>query len=180
MGSPNDLAPAGGYALSAERVIEAGPEAVFDAFIALYDSQRPDWVTSSRLDLRPGGRWTVEFQVPDGPAFREERLITALDRPRRLAYDMRARSTRIRPASSPPSRSPSPRPTAASASGWSSAASRPSRTATTSPAPGPTCCASWPGGWPSERVELDESGASLAACPFRSIRGRGRPGRMTV
>jgi len=79
-----------GHALSVERVIAASPEAIFDAFIALYDSQRPDWVTGSRLDLRPGGRWSVSFQVPDGPAFREERVITALDRPRRLAYDMTA------------------------------------------------------------------------------------------
>jgi uncharacterized protein YndB with AHSA1/START domain len=28
--------------------------------------------------------------VPDGPAFREERVITAVERPRRLAYDMTA------------------------------------------------------------------------------------------
>ena len=61
-----------------------------DAFIALYDSQRPEWVTGSELDLRPGGRWSVDFQVPDGPAFREERVITALEPPRRLAYDMTA------------------------------------------------------------------------------------------
>jgi uncharacterized protein YndB with AHSA1/START domain len=90
MGSPNDQALAGGHALSAGQVIEAGPEAIFDAFIAMYDSQRPDWVTASRLDLRPGGHWSVEFQVPDGPAFREERVITALERPGRLAYDVRA------------------------------------------------------------------------------------------
>ena len=80
----------GGHALSVERIIDAPPEALFDAFIGLYDSQRPDWVTDSRLDLRPGGRWAVAFQVPDGPAFREERVITAVERPRRLAYDMTA------------------------------------------------------------------------------------------
>jgi uncharacterized protein YndB with AHSA1/START domain len=90
MSSGNDQAAAGGYALSVERVIDAGPGAIFDAFIALYDSQRPDWVTASDLDLRPGGRWLVEFQVPDGPAFREERVITALERPGRLAYDTRS------------------------------------------------------------------------------------------
>jgi uncharacterized protein YndB with AHSA1/START domain len=84
--------PAGqqGHALRVERVIDAPPEAIFDAFIALYDSQRPDWVTGSQLDLRPGGRWSVAFQVPGGPAFREERTITALERPRRLAYTMTA------------------------------------------------------------------------------------------
>jgi uncharacterized protein YndB with AHSA1/START domain len=79
-----------GHSLTVERFISAAPEVIFDAFIALYDSQRPDWVTDSRLDLRPGGRWLVAFQVPDGPAFREERLITKVERPRRLAYDMTA------------------------------------------------------------------------------------------
>lgn len=80
----------GNHALTVARIIDAPPEALFDAFIALYDSQRPDWVTGSQLDLRPGGRWAVAFQVPDGPAFREERVITAVERPRRLAYDMTA------------------------------------------------------------------------------------------
>jgi uncharacterized protein YndB with AHSA1/START domain len=79
-----------GHALSVERIIDAPPEAIFDAFVAMYDSQRPDWVTDSQLDLRPGGRWSVAFQVPDGAAFREERVITAVERPRRLAYDMTA------------------------------------------------------------------------------------------
>ncbi len=90
MGGSDGQGQAEVYALSVERVIDAEPEAIFDAFIALYDSQRPDWVTGSQLDLRPGGRWSVAFQVPDGPAFREERVITAVERPGRLAYDMRA------------------------------------------------------------------------------------------
>jgi len=80
----------GGHALSVERIVGAPPEAIFDAFIALYDSQRPDWVTDSQLDLRPGGRWSVGFQVPNGPAFREERTITVVQRPHRLAYDVTA------------------------------------------------------------------------------------------
>jgi hypothetical protein len=33
---------------------------------------------------------SVAFQVPDRPAFREERTITAVERPRWLAYDMTA------------------------------------------------------------------------------------------
>ncbi|TLF68478.1 SRPBCC domain-containing protein [Nonomuraea sp. KC401] len=82
--------PEGQYALDVERVIDAPAESVFDAFIALYDSRRPDWVTRSELDLRPGGRWSVAFQVPNGPAFREERVITAVEQPHRLAYDMTA------------------------------------------------------------------------------------------
>ena len=80
----------GGYGLSVERIIDAPPETIFDVFIALYDSERPDWVTDSQLDLRPGGRWSVAFQVPNGPAFREERVLTAVERPYRLAYDMTA------------------------------------------------------------------------------------------
>ena len=79
-----------GHALRVERSIDAPAEVIFDAFIALYDSQRPDWVTDSQLDLRPGGRWSVAFQVPNGPAFREERVITAVEQPHRLAYDMTA------------------------------------------------------------------------------------------
>jgi uncharacterized protein YndB with AHSA1/START domain len=79
-----------GHGLSVDRVIAATPEAIFDGFIAMYDSRRPDWVTDSQLDLREGGRWTVAFQVPNGPAFREERVLTAVERPRRIAYDVRA------------------------------------------------------------------------------------------
>ncbi|WP_166427029.1 SRPBCC family protein [Nonomuraea mesophila] len=82
--------PKGQYTLDVARVIDAPAESIFDAFIALYDSRRPDWVTDSELDLRPSGRWSVGFQVPDGPAFREERVITAVERPHRLAYDMTA------------------------------------------------------------------------------------------
>ena len=91
--SSSQQPPAGqhdGHALSVARIIDAPPEAIFDAFIALYDSERPDWVTGSQLDLRPGGRWWVAFQVPNGPAFREERVITAVERPHRLAYDVTA------------------------------------------------------------------------------------------
>ncbi len=79
-----------GHALNVERVIEAPPEAIFDTFIALYDSERPDWVVDSDLDLRVGGRWSVGFEVPGEGPFREERIITELDRPHRLAYHMTA------------------------------------------------------------------------------------------
>lgn len=77
----------GRLALSAERVIAAPAEAIFYAFVALYDSDRPAWVTASELDLRPGGRWNVAFAVPDGPEFREQRTLTVVEAPRRIAYD---------------------------------------------------------------------------------------------
>lgn len=80
--------PTDGHALDVERVIDAPAEAIFDAFIAMYDSRRPDWVTDSTLDLRPGGHWSVGFEVPGNGPFREERVITAVERPRRLAYDL--------------------------------------------------------------------------------------------
>jgi uncharacterized protein YndB with AHSA1/START domain len=76
------------HTLAVERIIDAPAAAIFDAFVALYDSRRPDWVISSQLDLRLGGRWDVAFQVPNGPAFREQRVITTLQPPSRLAYEM--------------------------------------------------------------------------------------------
>ena len=47
----------GTHGLTVECVSTASAERLFDAFIRLYDSERPDWVTSSELELRPGGRW---------------------------------------------------------------------------------------------------------------------------
>ena len=49
--------------LTLERVIDAAPELVFDAFVdpdaqkALY-ADGPDWIVESECDLRVGGRWT--------------------------------------------------------------------------------------------------------------------------
>lgn len=79
------------YALDVGRVIAAPAETIFDSFVALYDSDRPDWVTDSDLDLRPGGRWSVGLRVPGGAAFREERLIAEVDRPWLLAYAVTVR-----------------------------------------------------------------------------------------
>jgi len=53
-----EQSPAGqhsGHELRVERIIGAPAEAIFDAFIAMYDSQRPDWVTGSQLDLARHG-----------------------------------------------------------------------------------------------------------------------------
>src|ERR1700733_2349331 len=78
-----------GRALSSERTIGASAAAIFDAFIALYDSQRPDWVTGSQLDLRPGGRWIVGVHAPEGPAFGGDRSLTMGAGPRRIPYALR-------------------------------------------------------------------------------------------
>jgi uncharacterized protein YndB with AHSA1/START domain len=80
----------GSHEYEVERTIAADPEAVFDAFIALYDDDddRPDWILGSELDLRVGGKWTVELEPPETKPFTEVRTIIELDRPRRLAYSM--------------------------------------------------------------------------------------------
>jgi uncharacterized protein YndB with AHSA1/START domain len=56
------------------RVINAGPEVVFDAFTG-QDGQEafygePDWSVQSECDLRVGGLWTVTFVGPS----RDERF----------------------------------------------------------------------------------------------------------
>ena len=55
--------------LRLERVYDAAPEVVFDAFTGP-DAQKelyadaPDWVVESQIDLRVGGRWTIVFGPP--------------------------------------------------------------------------------------------------------------------
>ena len=80
------------HELEVERVIGADPEAVFDGFVEIYDGDdRPDWVLSSEMDLRVGGEWTVELKPPGMERFTEIRMVTELDRPKRLAYSMTMR-----------------------------------------------------------------------------------------
>jgi uncharacterized protein YndB with AHSA1/START domain len=75
-----------------ERIIAADPEAVFDGFVQIYDgNDRPDWILSSEMDLRIGGEWIVELELPGKKPFTEVRTITELDRPKRLAYSMTTR-----------------------------------------------------------------------------------------
>ena len=53
--------------LRLERVIDAPPDVVFDAFttdgakLAFYGTDDPGWIVESRCDLRVGGLWTVTF-----------------------------------------------------------------------------------------------------------------------
>jgi uncharacterized protein YndB with AHSA1/START domain len=84
--------------LEVERRIEAAPARVFDAFIAVYDDDRPSWVVASELDLRVGGAWSVTFHPPGVEPFREERVITRLERPELLAYEMTAIGAGGRPS----------------------------------------------------------------------------------
>ena len=76
--------------LTMERTYPAPPRAVYDAFLGLYGENRPDWIVESRLDLRPGGSWRVVFHPPGLEAFTEERVVSAVEPPHRLAYAMTA------------------------------------------------------------------------------------------
>jgi uncharacterized protein YndB with AHSA1/START domain len=77
--------------LKLERVFDAAPEVVFDAFTdpdaqqELY-ADAPDWVVRSECDLRVGGRWTIEFGPPGATPAREVCVFEVVERPRRLVY----------------------------------------------------------------------------------------------
>ena len=87
--------------LRVQRVYDAAPEVVFDAFTDPRAQQEmyadePDWIVRSECDLRVGGRWTIEFGPPDGLPSREICVFEVVDRPRRLVF----RSTMVLPDSS--------------------------------------------------------------------------------
>lgn len=77
--------------LRLERVFDAPPEVVFDAFTdpgaqkELY-ADAPDWVVEAECDLRVGGRWSVSFGPPGAAPARETNVFEVVDRPRRLVY----------------------------------------------------------------------------------------------
>jgi uncharacterized protein YndB with AHSA1/START domain len=77
--------------LRLERVYDAAPEVVFDAFTdpdaqkELY-AEAPDWVVEATCDLRVGGRWTITFGPPGRAPARETNVFQVVDRPRRLVY----------------------------------------------------------------------------------------------
>jgi uncharacterized protein YndB with AHSA1/START domain len=77
--------------LRLERVYQAPPELVFDAFTdpdaqqELY-ADAPDWIVEADCDLRVGGRWTVTFGPPGATPARETNVFQVVDRPRRLVY----------------------------------------------------------------------------------------------
>jgi uncharacterized protein YndB with AHSA1/START domain len=77
--------------LRQERLYDAAPEVVFDAFTdpdaqkELY-ADAPDWIVEAECDLRVGGRWTIAFGPPGGTPARETNVFEVVDRPRRLVY----------------------------------------------------------------------------------------------
>ena len=82
------------YDLQLERLIDAPPEIVFDAFVdpdaqrELYDDPTdPNWSVESDLDLRVGGTWTIAFGPAGVETYRETNTFTEVDRPHRLIFD---------------------------------------------------------------------------------------------
>lgn len=81
------------YELRLERLIDASPGDVFDAFVDpetqkdLYgNDQEGDWAVESELDLRVGGIWTIEFGKVGEVPFRETNTFIEVDRPGRLVF----------------------------------------------------------------------------------------------
>ena len=76
--------------LRIERVIDAPPDVVFDAFttddgqVAFYGNDAPGWIVESECDLRVGGAWTVTFGPSPDRLYRHRHRFEVIDRPREL------------------------------------------------------------------------------------------------
>ena len=76
--------------LRIERVIDAPPDVVFDAFTtrdgqeAFYGTDDPGWIVQSRCELRVGGLWTVTFGPSEDHLYEHRSVFEAIDRPRRI------------------------------------------------------------------------------------------------
>ena len=79
------------YELRLERLIDASPEEVFDAFTdpaaqrEWYRDQE-GWNVEAGGELRVGGRWEVAFGPVGEAPYRESNRFTEIQRPHRLAY----------------------------------------------------------------------------------------------
>jgi len=73
-----------------ERVIDAPPDVVFDAFsseggqVAFYGTDDPGCIVESRCDLRVGGLWTVTFGPSPDHLYHHRSIFEVIDRPRRI------------------------------------------------------------------------------------------------
>jgi uncharacterized protein YndB with AHSA1/START domain len=76
--------------LRVERVIDASPHDVFDAFTtpggqaAFYGTDDPNWIVESTCDLRVGGLWTVTFGPSPDHLYQHRNVFEVIDRPRRI------------------------------------------------------------------------------------------------
>jgi uncharacterized protein YndB with AHSA1/START domain len=75
------------------RVVDATPEAVFDAFTgqdgqeAFYGTDDAGWIVESECDLRVGGVWTITFGPSRAELHRHDHVFRVIDRPSRLLVD---------------------------------------------------------------------------------------------
>jgi uncharacterized protein YndB with AHSA1/START domain len=76
--------------LEFERLIDAPPELVFDAFTSpegqreFYGKDSPGWIVESRCDLRVGGVWSVSFGPSPSELYRHDHVFEEIERPHRL------------------------------------------------------------------------------------------------
>jgi uncharacterized protein YndB with AHSA1/START domain len=76
--------------LRIERVIDAPPGVVFDAFTtrrgqeAFYGTDDRGWIVESECDLREGGLWTVTFGPSRDHLYQHRSVFRVIDRPRRI------------------------------------------------------------------------------------------------
>jgi uncharacterized protein YndB with AHSA1/START domain len=76
--------------LRIERLIDAPPDVVFEAFTtpggqqAFYGQDEPGWIVESACDLRVGGVWTSAFGPARNHLHRHQHVFEVIDRPRRL------------------------------------------------------------------------------------------------
>lgn len=77
-------------ALRYERMIEATPEVVFDAFtspdgqLAFYGQDDRGWIVRSESDVRVGGSWTILFGPSPEQLYRHQHVFRTIDRPHYL------------------------------------------------------------------------------------------------
>jgi uncharacterized protein YndB with AHSA1/START domain len=81
------------YELKLERLYDAPPEVVFDAFVdpdtqeELHGSRQPGWrVHRAQGDVRVGGTSIAEMGPEDTEPDRETRVYSVVDRPHRLVF----------------------------------------------------------------------------------------------
>ena len=86
-------------ALRLERLIDAPPDVVFEAFtshggqLAFYGTDDPGWIVESHCDLRVGGLWTVTFGPSSDHLYQHRSVFEVIDRPRRIVLA----TTELRP-----------------------------------------------------------------------------------
>ena len=78
------------YDLKVERLINATPEEVFEAYTSAeaqktwFTILNPDMIVENQVDLRVGGEWMITWGFTREEMFRETNVFEVVDRPHRL------------------------------------------------------------------------------------------------